>query len=180
MTTATAPRPRALVVFYSRSGNTRRVAEVIADELGADLEPTVDFTDRRGFFGYLKAGRDAVLGRTTAISPPRHDPAGYDLIVVGTPVWGSSVTPAIRTYLAGRAGSLPDAGLFITHGGSGRERVFAQLTGLCGRFPLAALAVREQQLKDGDWEEPARAFARELAVLVSRRLVEAARPAATG
>lgn len=167
--TATALRPRSLVVYYSRSGHTRRVAEAIAAELGADVESVVDFTDRRGFLGYLRAGRDAVLGRLTRISAPRHDPAAYDLIVVGTPIWGASVAPAIRTYLAARTGSLPDAGLFLTCGGSGQERVFGQLTALCGRFPLAALALRELELRQEGWEERTRAFARELTTLLARR-----------
>ncbi|HEU5042435.1 MAG TPA: flavodoxin [Gemmatimonadales bacterium] len=165
MTAATAPRPRALVAYYSRSGNTRRVAETIAAELGADLEPITDLTGRRGFWGYLRAGRDAMRGRGTTIGAPVHDPAAYDLVVVGTPVWASSMTPAVRTWLGRVAGRLPEAALFLTHGGTGRERVFSQLTALCGRFPLGALALREQELKAGNWEPRARAFAREILTL---------------
>ena len=161
-------RPRALVAYYSRTGNTRRVAEAIAAELGADLEPIVDRTGRRGFVGYLRAARDAIRGRRTEIDPPRRDPSAYELLVVGTPVWGSSLTPAVRTWLAARTGTLPDTALFLTHGGSGRERVFAQMTGLCGRFPLAALALREQELREGGWEGRARAFAAEIAALAAR------------
>ena len=169
MTAATALHPRALVAYYSRSGNTRRVAETIASELGADLEPITDLADRRGILGYLRAGRDAIRGRGTGIGEPVHDPGAYDLVVIGTPVWASAVTPAVRTYLARYAGRLPDAALFLTHGGSGRERVFAQMTALCGRFPLAALALREQELRAGGWEAWARAFAREVREQAERR-----------
>jgi len=173
--TPTTFRPRVLVAYYSRTGHTRQVAEAIAAQLGADLEPIVDRANRRGFFGYLRAGRDAIRGRLTEIDPPRRDPAAYDLLVVGTPVWGSSLAPAVRTWLAVRPGGLPDTALFLTHGGSGRERVFAQMTGLCGRFPLAALAVREQELKEGGWEGRTRAFAAEVAALVARNAAAAAK-----
>jgi hypothetical protein len=53
--------------------------------------------------------------------------------------------------------------------------VFAQMTGLCGRFPLAALAVREQELKEGSWEGRARAFAAEVAALVARNAAASAK-----
>lgn len=168
MTAAFRTHPRALVAYYSRSGNTRRVAEVIAAELGADLEPITDRTERHGLLGYLRAARDAIRGRGTAIGEPVHNPATYDLVVVGTPVWASAVTPAIRTYLARHAGRLPDAALFLTHGGTGRERVFSQMTALCGRFPLGAFALREQELRGG-WEPQARAFARDMLATAQRR-----------
>lgn len=168
MTAAFRNHPRALVAYYSRSGNTRRVAEVIAAELGAELEPITDRTDRHGLLGYLRAARDAIRGCGTPIGDPVHNPAAYDLVVVGTPVWASAVSPAIRTYLARHAGRLPDAALFLTHGGTGRERVFSQMTALCGRFPLGAFALREQELRGG-WEPQARAFARDMLATAQRR-----------
>ena len=51
-------RPRTLVAYYSRTGNTRHVAEVIAAELGAELEPIVDRAERRGRLGFLRAARE--------------------------------------------------------------------------------------------------------------------------
>lgn len=167
MTAAPTTRPRVLIAYYSRTGNTRRVAEALAAQLGADLEPIVDRVNRLGFFAFLRAARDAIQGRLTDIAPPRLDPAGYDLLVVGTPVWGSSLAPAVRTWLSARTGRLPDTALFLTHGGSGRERVFAQMTGLCGRFPVGALALREQELREGSWEGKVRGFAAELAALAA-------------
>lgn len=51
---------KSLVVFYSRTGNTRRVAEMIAGEMKADLQELVDKKSRKGPIALLRAGRDAI------------------------------------------------------------------------------------------------------------------------
>jgi len=88
-----------LVVYYSRTGKTKSVAEKIAFELKAEIEEVVDLKNRDGWFGFLKAGFDATLGRETEIGEMRKSPRDFDLIVVGTPVWNSRPSSAIRTYL---------------------------------------------------------------------------------
>jgi len=51
---------KALVVYYSRTGNTKFVAEKIAQELGADIEEVIDKKNRFGLINYLRAGGDAL------------------------------------------------------------------------------------------------------------------------
>jgi flavodoxin len=46
---------KTLVVYYSRTGKTRFVAERVASELKADIEEVVDLKNRSGRFGFLKA-----------------------------------------------------------------------------------------------------------------------------
>ena len=58
---------KALVVYYSRTGNTKHVAEMIAGALKADLEELVDKRGREGFLGYLRSGRDAIRDKTTEL-----------------------------------------------------------------------------------------------------------------
>ncbi len=46
---------KVLIVYYSRSGQTRNIAEVIAKKLGAELEEIVDHRNRKGLLGFLPA-----------------------------------------------------------------------------------------------------------------------------
>ena len=46
---------KILVVFYSRSGNTRRVAEEIIDALDCDIEELFDTQNLSGALGYLRS-----------------------------------------------------------------------------------------------------------------------------
>ena len=111
----------ALVVYYSRTGKTKFVAEKIALELGAEIEEIVDLKKRDGWFGFLKAGFDATLGRETKIGGIQKSPKDFDLIVVGTPVWNSRPSSAIRTYLNKNDLSNKKAAIFCTNEGVGKE-----------------------------------------------------------
>jgi len=47
---------KSLVVYYSRTGNARFVAETIAAEVGADVEEVLDLKKRSGPLGFLGGG----------------------------------------------------------------------------------------------------------------------------
>ena len=105
---------KTLVVYYTRTGNAKFVAETVAAEIGADLEEVVDMKKREGAFGWLSAGRDAMGQKETEIAPTKRSPADYDLVVIGQPVWAGNPTPAIRTYLKRNDLSGKKVALFFT------------------------------------------------------------------
>jgi flavodoxin len=90
---------KTLVIYYTRTGNAKFIAETIAAELGADIEEVIDLKNRQGKLAFLPAGRDAMRGKETEIAQTKRTPTNYDLIIIGQPVWAGSPTPAIRTYL---------------------------------------------------------------------------------
>ncbi|MDN5327522.1 MAG: hypothetical protein PWP03_160 [Candidatus Woesearchaeota archaeon] len=104
---------KILVVCYSRTGKTRKIANKIAQSLNADFDEIIDQKPRRGFLGFLKAGYDATLGKTTEITFTRN-PENYDLIILGTPVWNGRITPAVRTYLIKNKGKIKQCAIFAT------------------------------------------------------------------
>jgi len=91
---------KALVVYYSRTGTTRRLAEVLAKALQADIEPVIDTKKRSGTLGYLRSVVEALQKRGAPIEPMRTDPRSYDLVVIGTPVWAWSVSLAVSARTA--------------------------------------------------------------------------------
>jgi len=112
---------KSLVVFYSRTGNAKFVAETIATEMGADLEEIVDLKKRAGTLGWISAGKDASQEKETQISPTKRVSADYDLIVIGTPIWAWRPTPAIRTYVAQNNLSGKKVALFLTADGDPKQ-----------------------------------------------------------
>lgn len=108
---------KSLVVYYTRTGNARFVAETIAAEIGADVEEVIDLKKRTGVLGYLSGGSDARRGKETEIASTKKSPAEYDLVIVGTPVWAGRPAPAILTYFKKHDFADKKVAVFFTQGG---------------------------------------------------------------
>ena len=67
-----------------------------------------------------------------------------------------------RTFLRQNAEKLKSVAFFCTQGGSGGERAFRQMEEVCGKKPVATLAILEKELK-GDFGTKVREFAKKLA-----------------
>lgn len=140
---------RVLVAFHSRTGYTRRVAQALARALQADLEPIEPARMRRGLLGHLRCALEA-LGRVEPeIRPPAHDPAAYELLVIGTPVWMWRLASPVRTYAAGHARGARRVAFFCTMGSQGSDGVFAELASLARRPPAATLALTDREIDRG-------------------------------
>lgn len=137
---------KVLVVCYSRTGTTRKLADAMVELTGWDLDPIVDTRDRSGILGFLRAGFEARARRSTRLVPARLEPAAYDLVVVGSPVWGKRVSVPVRAYLDAHARELRRVAFFLTCGGSGSDEVLEQMQQLAGQPPAATLVVTERQL----------------------------------
>jgi flavodoxin len=137
-----------LVVYFSRTGNTKFVAEEIATALNAASECITEVRSRLGLFGYCWSLVEAVSGRSPPIQTPAHDPRNYDLVVIGTPIWGWHLSAPVRSYARMYEGSIGRTAFFCTMGGSGAEKAFAELELILRRQPVATLAVSGSDLAD--------------------------------
>jgi len=105
---------KSLVTYYSRTGNAKFVAETIAADMGADIEEIVDLRKRDGPIGFISGGKDATQSKETKIGQTKRSPKDYDVIIIGTPVWSSSPTPAVRTYINHNDLSGKKVAIFLT------------------------------------------------------------------
>ena len=138
---------KTLIVCYTRTGGTRMAAQALAAPLGADMEELKETADRSGPKGYLLAGRDAMQKRPAVLLSTARQPADYDLVIVGTPVWAFTMCPAIRTWLQREAAQIRRAAFFCTQGGRGAERTMREMELPAGRPPVARLALRDKDVR---------------------------------
>ena len=163
---------RVLIVYYSRTGVTKKACETIASAMEAvdasvelQVEQIVDRTDRSGVLGYARGGKDAMLKKATEIEPVEADVASFDLVVIGTPVWAFTCAPAMRTFCEQFAADLDSVAFVATMGGSGDEGAFDALEKCCGAKPVETLSLRERDVKADhpvNCLAPIEAFAKEL------------------
>ena len=150
---------KTLVVYYSRTGKTRFAAEKVASELKAEIEEVVDLKNRRGRFGFLKAGYDATRGNETEIAETQKSPSDFDLIVVGTPVWNSRPAAAISTYLKRNDFAGKKVAVFCTNEGMGKEKALDRTKALISNANIVGEIVfskvlenqKENESKISDW-----------------------------
>jgi flavodoxin len=142
---------KVLVVYYSRSGNTEKAALKLANSLNADVEKLVDYKKREGILGFIIGGRDAVSKKLTMIEPVKSNTANYDLVIVATPTWASTMAPAIRTYIHQRKDELKQVAFLVTQGGGCNGKVFEDLKESCGISPIVTLDLGAKQFKENTW-----------------------------
>jgi flavodoxin len=171
------PNRPLLIVYYSRSGQTKQVATALAELTGADL---LEIRTARpygpGARGYAIASLDALFQRQPEIHflKPLPDLSRYTSVVVGTPVWFSSVSPPVRTFLKNHGASIQNLALMLVHGGSGASRTFDQMEEISGKRAVAFLKLKEQEVKTGTDAAPIRKklaqFAREIGLKPVRKV----------
>ena len=128
---------RKLVAYFSATGTTAKVAETLADAIGADIyeiEPEIPYTEADLNW------RDANSRSSVEMNDPHSRPAiagkrdnmsDYDAIFVGFPIWWYVAPTIINTFLE----SYDTAGKtiipFATSGGSGMGKTNEKLLPSC-------------------------------------------------
>lgn len=137
---------KTLIVYYSRTGRTRKVAQALSHRLGADLDELHETRSRSGLIGYLAGGRDAWLARDTGLAPLKYDPSGHDLVVLAGPVWAFTICPALRAYARQHGKKLTQTAFVATQGGRGAERAFTVMKELTGKDPISTLTLIDRDI----------------------------------
>jgi len=122
---------------------------MIADALGADKEEIKELNGRGGPLGLLRLGREASERKPAQVKPLQANPADYDLIVVGTPVWAGTVSSPVRGFLDRYKEELHRVAFFCTLGGDNPNMTFPEMEGACGAKPASTLALQKHKVDRG-------------------------------
>ena len=143
---------KILLVYYSRTGLTKKVAESLAAKIGADVEEIVDTNKRSGVMGYIMSGRETIAKKLAVIEAPKFSPANYDLVIIGTPLWVGTMSTPIRSYLNDHKTQLKRVAFFTTQQAGAQEKVFKILEDFSGQKSLANLSVLSKEAVRGDYQ----------------------------
>lgn len=146
-------KQKQLIVFFSRTGNTKKAAEALASVLKCDIEELSDkkgSKSRKGLFGWLRSGKEGMKRIMVDIEQTKTNPANYDLVIIGTPNWGSNIASPVRTYLTNNKSKFKKVAFFCTMSGESPGKTFIDMEQACGKKPVRCIGIRARTVKKGE------------------------------
>ena len=108
-----------LVVYYSLEGITKFIAEVLAEEINADileLKPKKEIPSS-GFIKYVWGGKSVIFKQKPILINEDIDLNKYNNIFLGTPIWAGTYAAPFNTFIANNKICNKNIAIFICHGG---------------------------------------------------------------
>ena len=155
---------KILIVYYSRTGTTRMVAEKLAKLLEADIEEIRERKERAGALGFLVGIKDSILDKPAELIST-HTIEGRDIIIIGMPVWADAPPPAVRAFVRQYDLTGKKIFAFCTHRGSGGDKTFAKLADMLPEKLVGTLALKSPQ-RDPQLEEKLKQWVEQIRSLV--------------
>jgi len=143
---------KILVTYYSRTGITKKVAELIAKTLKADTEEIISVANRLGKEVYGLCGKEAFNKTLAEIKPIKKDVSNYDIVILGTPVWCFRMASPIRTYLEKNKSKFKKVAYFATQGGMGAGLTFKAISKIINKNPIAKLKLNSKTIMTNNFK----------------------------
>jgi len=124
---------KTIIIYYSHSGNTEKVACMIHKANGGTLctiEPEYPYP--KEYNAVLERSKKEIQ---TGFRPPLQTKVesleSYDTVFVGSPNWYNTIAPPVATFLAENNLSGKTVVPFYTHGGGGVGNIERDIAKLC-------------------------------------------------
>jgi len=137
---------KTLIIYYSLTKNTKFIADLIVQEIGADileLKTKKQLINPRGFMKYFWGGKQVIMKEIPELELLAKNPEDYDLLIIGTPVWAWNFTPPLRAFFINTKLNGKKIALFCTHGGDPRKTLVNMVAELAGNEIIGQIDFRE-------------------------------------
>lgn len=122
-----------LIVYFSRSGNTKSIAYLIQQEIGGtlhEIQPVAAYPP-----AYNEVVQQAKKEIQSNYLPPLKTKIDhlepYDTFFIGSPNWWDTIAPPLSTFLSNCDLSGKTVVPFCTHGGGGLGNISRDIVKLC-------------------------------------------------
>ncbi len=137
---------QSIVLFYSWSGQTKKLAEMIAEKTGADLcelQPVIPYP--QSYRAVVEQARKEIREKYhPELRPVPHSLESYQTVFIGTPNWCSTLAPPVAAFLYQQMPTEKVVVPFCTHGGGGAANIPRDIASYClGCDVLPTLALRD-------------------------------------
>ena len=127
-----------LITYYSRTGNTREIANQIHERVGGEIIELQTVEPYPEDYEAVKkqAMQELNSGFKPALKTKVKKIGSYDVIFVGTPIWWGTIAAPVKSFLSEYELSGKTIVPFITHAGSGLGRSVTDISKLCPKSTL--------------------------------------------
>ena len=146
---------KPLVVYYSLTGKTKLVSQVIAEALNATLVEIKETKPRKlGPSVYSIGGLAAKMNKGSEINPIDVDLKQHEKIFIGSPIWNSRPVPAVNSFIYQKNFEGRSIIPFFTMGGDNSEKALANITAkieksqgkVAGSFAITSYGVSDEEI----------------------------------
>lgn len=126
-------KDKSLIVYYSHSGNTSKIAEIIHKKVGGDIlriEPIKPYPKEYNRV-VDQAKKEISSGYIPELKLHIDDIELYNKIFIGSPNWWNTIAPPVKSFLLQYDLSNKIVAPFCTHGGGGKGNVFSAIAKEC-------------------------------------------------
>lgn len=92
---------KTMVIYYSQTGQSKRIAEMAAEKLHADLAEikTVRTYNEDMWKADAEAKAELNAGKLPELKGGLPEISGYDTVILGGPVWGQTISNPMLAYM---------------------------------------------------------------------------------
>ncbi len=148
---------KVLVAYFSYSGNTRYAAKQIQKATGGtlfEIKP-VDAYPADYSSCVAQARKECGSGFKPKLTATVENMDQYDVILIGSPNWCSTIAPPVLSFLSNYDFSGKTVSLFVTHGGGGIANCAKDFAKACPKakglkakgFPGGSIKNADSELK---------------------------------
>ena len=124
---------KTLLVYYSYTGNTKIIVDIIKDKVDCDvveLKPKTPFLEEDYQAIVDKYQSNESSKECVEIEDINVDLSNYNKVIIGTPVWWYTITPVLREFLKNNDLSQKQVYAFATNAGW-LGRTFKEIESYC-------------------------------------------------
>lgn len=145
---------KTLIIYYSHSGITEKVAKFVAKKTGSDVETITALNNRKGPLCYVTLGYEATFGKCAKIAGIKSKIEDYDIVIIATPIWAGKTSSPVNAFLSGFGSKIKNYAVIVTR--ANMEKDFDSVKEIfqskLKKEPLAFLSMSTQSVKDGRFE----------------------------
>lgn len=119
---------KVAIIYFSLEGNTKYVAEKIAEKLDGDiirLMPLKEYPTGK-VSKFFWGGKSSAFRESPVLEEYDFNSEKYDVVILGTPIWAGTFAPPLRTFLKENKLINKKVAFFACCSGGSTEKCFQQ------------------------------------------------------